>query len=109
MEGTQHPTMTNQSPLELFQFKLQESTLLHVLQTEKPLLNHKQTYWNKEGHEITSLNDTFPLYDDGKLIGAIEFARDITSLEKLVYQPLRRYGEPLTFDIITAVSGEMKQ
>ncbi len=95
--------------LELFQYKLNTRSLLHVIETEKPILNHKQTYWNKHGHEITSLNDTFPIYDQGKLIGAIEFARDITSLEKLVYQPLRRYGEPLTFEIITAVSKEMKQ
>lgn len=69
----------------------------------------KQTYWNKNGHEITTINDTFPLYDGNKLIGAIEFARDITSLEKLVYQPLRRYGEPLTFDMITSDSESMQQ
>ncbi len=53
----------------------------------KKEINVKQTYWNKNGHEITTINDTFPLYDGNKLIGAIEFARDITSLEKLVYQP----------------------
>lgn len=83
-------------------------SLQTVIETEVPILRKKHTYWNKQGHEITTHHDTFPLYDDDKLIGAIEFARDITSLEKLVYQPLRRYGKPLTFDIITAVSNEMK-
>ena len=49
------------------------------------------------------------LFMKGKnIIGAIEFARDITSLEKLIYQPLRRYGEPLTFDVITAISAPMQ-
>lgn len=107
IEGYDHSD--NIRVMDLLNFKQQENTLLSVLKTEKPVLKHKQTYWNKEGHEITTLNDTFPLYDDTKLIGAIEFARDITSLEKLIYQPLRRYGEPLTFEIITAVSKEMKQ
>ena len=109
MEGIDLPEHSSLSFLKLFQYKQHIRSLLHVIETEKTILNQKQTYWNKHGHEITSLNDTFPLYDKGKLIGAIEFARDITSLEKLVYQPLRRYGEPLTFDIITAVSKEMKQ
>ena len=109
MEGLDLTKHSNLSFLELFQYNQHIRSLLHVIETEKPILNHKQTYWNKHGHEITSLNDTFPIYDQGKLIGAIEFARDITSLEKLVYQPLRRYGEPLTFEIITAVSKEMKQ
>ena len=108
MLGKDDSDITNDSLLALLHFKQEENTLLRVLQTETPILNFKKTYWNKEGHEITSLTDTFPLYLEGKLIGAIEIARDITSLEKLIYQPLRRYGEPLTFDIITAVSEEMK-
>ncbi|MBH9788276.1 transcriptional regulator, partial [Clostridioides difficile] len=59
--------------------------------------------------EITTINDTFPLCVEGKLMGASEFARDINSLEKLVYQHLRRYDEPLTFDMIKADSESMKQ
>ena len=106
MEGLDYHEHANLSFLELIQYKQHIRSLLHVIETEKPILNHKQTYWNKLGHEITSLNDTFPLYDKSKLIGAIEFARDITSLEKLMYQPLRRYGEPLTFHIIIAILKE---
>jgi arginine utilization regulatory protein len=108
MQGKEDSDITNDSLLALLHFKPEENTLIRVLQTEKPILNLKKTYWNKDGHEITSLTDSYPLYNEGKLIGAIEIAKDITSLEKLIYQPLRRYGEPLTFDIITAVSEEMK-
>ncbi|RHW36836.1 PAS domain S-box protein [Lysinibacillus yapensis] len=108
IEGFNIEDISDRSILELFAFRQNDSTLLRVLQTGKKELNVKQTYWNKDGHEITTINDTYPLYDQGEIIGAIEFARDITSLEKLVYQPLRRYGEPLTFDIITAVSDQMK-
>ncbi|MBK3496201.1 sigma 54-interacting transcriptional regulator [Viridibacillus sp. YIM B01967] len=108
IEGLNLEDVTDRSILELFQFEHEESTLLHVLQTGEKVLNVKQTYWNHNGQEITTINDTFPVIENDELIGAIEFARDITTLEKLVYQPLRRYGEPITFSSITAVSAPMK-
>lgn len=108
IEGFDIEDVSDRSILELFAFRQNDSTLLRVLQTGQKELNVKQTYWNKSGHEITTINDTYPLFEEDQIIGAIEFARDITSLEKLVYQPLRRYGEPLTFDIITAVSEPMR-
>lgn len=108
IEGYAFDEMNSQSLVELFAFR-KDRTLLRVLQTGRKEVNVKQTYWNKNGHEITTINDTFPIFEGEKLIGAIEFARDITSLEKLIYQPLRRYGEPLTFNVITAVSNEMQQ
>lgn len=109
IEGFHFDELADRSIIELFSFRQHESTLLRVLQTGLKEMNVKQTYWNKDGHEITTINDTFPLFENGELIGAIEFARDITSLEKLVYQPLRRYGEPLTLDDIPAVSVTMQQ
>ncbi|GLC90517.1 sigma 54-interacting transcriptional regulator [Lysinibacillus piscis] len=109
IEGFHFDELADRSIIEMFSFRQNESTLIRVLQTGQKEINVKQTYWNKNGHEITTINDTFPLYVDDQLIGAIEFARDITSLEKLIYQPLRRYGEPLTFESITAVSEEMQQ
>ncbi|MEK4759028.1 sigma 54-interacting transcriptional regulator [Viridibacillus sp. FSL E2-0187] len=108
IEGLNLKDVIDRSILELFQFEQEESTLLQVLQTGEKVLNVKQTYWNHNGQEITTINDTFPVFENDALIGAIEFARDITTLEKLVYQPLRRYGEPITFSSITAVSLPMK-
>ena len=108
IEGYDIEDVSHRSILELFSFRQNDSTLLRVLQTGLKEMNVKQTYWNKDGHEITTINDTYPIFDNDEMIGAIEFARDITSLEKLVYQPLRRYGEPLTFDMITAVSVQMQ-
>ena len=109
IEGLDLNDVADRSLLELFQFDQQESTLLKVLQSGEQVLNVKQTYWNHNGHEITTINDTYPVYEDDVLIGALELARDVTTLERLVYQPLRRYGEPITFSVITAVSKSMKQ
>lgn len=108
MEGFHFNDLTDRSIIDLFSFQQQESTLLRVLHTGTKELHVKQNYQNKDGHEITTINDTYPIFQDEKLIGAIEFARDITSLEKLIYQPLHRYEEPLTFESITAVSKSMR-
>ncbi|WP_335340625.1 PAS domain S-box protein [Rummeliibacillus stabekisii] len=109
IEGLHLEDVHDRSILELFHFDKEDSTLLKVLQNKEPIQNVKQTYWNQNGQEITTINDTFPIIQDGEFIGAIEFARDITTLEKLVYQPMRRYGESITFSQITAVSEPMQE
>lgn len=109
IEGLHLTDIRDRSILEIFQFEKEDSTLLKVLQTMKPIFNIKQTYWNHNGQEITTINDTYPIIKDDQLIGVVEIARDITTLEKLLYQPLRRYGEPITFNVITAVSEAMQE
>ncbi len=109
IEGFDYEELADRSLLELFRFDHQESTLLQVLQSGKAVLNVKQTYWNRKGQEITTINDTHPVFDDNFLIGAIEMSRDVTKLEKVVYQPLKKYEEPITFSSITATSDSMKK
>lgn len=110
IEGLNLEEMVDRSILDIFRFNHSEqSTLLRVLQSEQPVLNVKQTYWNQNGQEITTINDTYPIFQKGEIAGAIEFSRDITTLEKLIHQPLQRYGEPITFEVITAVSPQMKR
>jgi arginine utilization regulatory protein len=109
IEGFDFEELVDRSFLEMFRFEQQESTLLKVLQSGTAVLNAKQTYWNRKGQEITTINDTYPIFTDGELIGAIELARDVTTLEKVVYQPLKKYEERITFNSITAVSPSMKK
>lgn len=109
IEGFDFEELADRSLLEMFRFDQEESTLLKVLQSGSPVLNSKQTYWNRKGQEITTINDTYPVFENGQLIGAIELARDVTTLEKVVYQPLKKYEEPITFKSITAVSASMKK
>lgn len=109
IEGFDFEELADRSLLEMFRFDQAESTLLKVLQSGSPVLNSKQTYWNRKGQEITTINDTYPVFENGQMIGAIELARDVTTLEKVVYQPLKKYEEPITFNSITAVSASMKK
>ncbi|MDN4609092.1 sigma 54-interacting transcriptional regulator [Sporosarcina highlanderae] len=108
IEGLELEEVGDRSILELFNFDQEESTLLKVLQSGQEQLNVKQTYWNRKGTEITTINDTYPVFHAGELIGAVEIARDITALEKFVLHPLRKNSEPASFGQIIAASEEMK-
>ncbi|TQR18352.1 sigma 54-interacting transcriptional regulator [Psychrobacillus vulpis] len=109
IEGLNSVDVVDRTILELFQFEQQDSTLLKVLHSGEAVLRVKQTYWNRNGQEITTINDTYPISEDEKLIGAIEFSRDITALERLIYQPLKRYNESISLSTITAVSLPMQE
>jgi arginine utilization regulatory protein len=108
IEGLALEDVGDRSILELFNFEQEESTLLKVLQSGKEQLNVKQTYWNRNGTEITTINDTYPIFNMEILIGAVELARDVTALEKFVLQPFRKNSDPVTFNQLIASSPPMK-
>lgn len=108
IEGLELEEVGDRSILELFNFEQDESTLLKVLQSGTEQLNVKQTYWNRKGHEITTVNDTYPVLHEGELVGAIEIARDVTALERYVLHPMRKNSDPVTFNQIVAASDEMQ-
>lgn len=109
IEGLALEDVQDRSILELFNFEQEESTLLKVLQSKTELLNVKQTYWNRNGIEITTINDTYPvLNNNDELIGAVEIARDVTALEKRNSQSTKDNGHLSTFDQIIAKSAAMK-
>lgn len=108
IEGFDFQELTDRSLLEMFRFDQTQSTLLKALTSGTPILNIKQTYWNRKGQEITTINDSYPVFDHDVLIGAVELARDVTTLERVIYQPLKKYEEPITFASLTAVSASMK-
>jgi arginine utilization regulatory protein len=55
-----------------------ESTLHRALMENKATQNIQQTYLNKYGKEITTVNTTFPIELDGRVVAAVEIAKDIT-------------------------------
>lgn len=63
-------------------FGPQESTLEKALMGEK-IPEFQQTYTNKFGKEITTVNSTMPVYSGGKIIGAIEVSNDITTIKTM--------------------------
>lgn len=109
IEGLDLEDIRELSILELFNFRQQPSTLMEVLQSGKEQLNIKQTYWNRNETEITTINNTYPIVRDGRLIGAIELSHDVTALEKFVLQPLKKDRDPILLNHIVAESESMKR
>jgi len=60
-----------------------ESTLMKAILHRKATLKKEQTYLNKDGKEITTVNTTIPMVVEGKLIAAIEIAKNITDIQKM--------------------------
>lgn len=70
--------------LEIFpSLSEKSSTLLQVLQSGKPLPKNRQTYQNRYGKRITSINQTIPIWSQGEVWGALEVAQDVTSVQEL--------------------------
>lgn len=60
-----------------------ESTLQKALAEGIETRNKQQTYFNVYGKEITTINTTVPIEMDGKVIAAMEVAKDITDIKNL--------------------------
>lgn len=111
IEGMNFEDVLDKNLLDVFSFNQNEdSTLLDVLQNGTAIKNAKQTYFNNQGQEITTINDTFPIEENGVRIGAIEIARDVTKLEKLIRENMNKKGDTrYTFDSIIGSSYEIQE
>lgn len=75
--------------LDVFQFPDgEESTLLQSLRQGTSIRHVRQTYFNDKGKEITTINNTYPVMDENRIIGAIEIANDVTKMERLIRENL---------------------
>ncbi len=59
------------------------STLLKVIEKGEPIKDKRQSYMNIHGKMIETINTTLPLHMNGELIGAIEIAKDYSTLKAL--------------------------
>ena len=61
----------------------EESTLMRALKERKSTRNQQQTYLNVYGKEISTVSSTIPIVVDGKVVAAMEVARDITEIKNM--------------------------
>jgi len=111
IEGMKFEDVLDKSLLDVFSFhKNEDSTLIGVLQKGIKIENSKQTYFNNRGQEITTINNTIPIIDNGVCIGAMEIARDVTKLEKLIRENMNKKGDTrYTFDSIIGSSEQIQE
>lgn len=87
----------------------QASTLLQSLKKNQELVNVKQTYFNNRGVEITTVNQSYPVHHQAKIIGAVELATDVTKMERLIRHKLAHTQTDFTFDHIIGVSESLNE
>jgi len=73
----------------------QTSTLLTVLATGKPIINQQQTFMNFKGDRVTTINSTWPIFDQGELAGAVEISKNVTRVRALSEQVVELQAELL--------------
>lgn len=57
----------------------QNSTHARVLRTGQPVINEKQTIVERSGRKITLITSTFPIENDGEIIGSIDLSVDFSA------------------------------
>lgn len=72
-----YPSLTNET-----------STLNLALSKGIKTVDVMQTYVNLQGKQITTINSTYPLYENEDIIGAVETAKDITRIVSMYDQTL---------------------
>ena len=60
-----------------------DSTLLQALYNKKSTINKNQTYLNKDGKKITTINTTVPIIDNNEVVAAVEVAKNITEIQEM--------------------------
>lgn len=110
IEGMDFEDVLDKDLLDVFSFhKNEDSTLIKALTKGEKTVNAKQTYFNNKGHEITTINNTFPITEDRNRIGAMEIARDVTKLEKLIRENMNKKNDTrYTFDSIIGDSSQIQ-
>jgi arginine utilization regulatory protein len=84
MEDTARDEVLGKKFSEAFsQIPETESTLHRALVENRATQSSQQTYLNKYGKEITTVNTTFPIEVDGRVIAAVEIAKDITHFKNM--------------------------
>ncbi|MFE8702408.1 sigma-54 interaction domain-containing protein [Cytobacillus sp. FJAT-54145] len=111
IEGMNIEDVLDKNLLDVFSFhKNEDSTLLQSLHKGIRINNAKQTYFNNKRQEITTINNTFPIDEDGTRVGAVEIARDVTKLEKIIRENILNKGDTkYTFDSIIGLSEEIRE
>ncbi|GLB61712.1 sigma-54 interaction domain-containing protein [Cytobacillus sp. NCCP-133] len=86
-------SVTGLSIFEVFpNLKESESTFCKVIQTGRSVIDRIQTFVTSKGERRTALTSTFPIIQDGKIVGAYELFEDVSAVTRLAdeLETLRR-------------------
>lgn len=72
---------------------VENSTLLRALKSRVATSDLKQTYLNKDGKEITTINTTLPIVINDEVIAVVEVAKNITKMTEMSHTILKLQNE----------------
>lgn len=83
-DGVEVEEVIGKHVLEIFpSLNRETSTLLKVIESGNAIYQQPQTFKNIKGQLIDTVNTTLPIKLDGKIIGAVEIAKDLSTVRQL--------------------------
>jgi arginine utilization regulatory protein len=115
VEGLDPKEVIGSKPMEFLRGVEEESsTLMNALKRGEKYVDVVQHYGSHLGKEVTTINTTIPVIEDGEVIAAIEISKDMTQLRELNekicrLQDLGGNNKYYTFKDITGSSPKLKE
>ncbi|NLY72646.1 MAG: sigma 54-interacting transcriptional regulator [Tissierellia bacterium] len=118
IEGLSSEEVLNRNIKDLFpHLSKEDSTLIKAITTGKMQSSSLQDYTNMRGEKISTMNTSYPIIKDGKIVGAMEISEDVSHLAELseevdkLGRRSKRHFKPnyYTFDSIIGQSTAIKQ
>ncbi|WLR49684.1 sigma 54-interacting transcriptional regulator [Bacillus tianshenii] len=83
-DGVQIDEVLGRHVLDIFpSLNKETSTLLQVIHTGQPIYRQPQTYKNIRGQIVDTVNTTLPIEVNSKIVGAVEIAKDLSTVKQL--------------------------
>ncbi|CAK7087358.1 sigma 54-interacting transcriptional regulator [Tissierella sp.] len=84
IDGIEREKVIGRHLLEVYPSLTEEtSTLLTVIRTGESMHKKEQTFLNYKGEKITTINTSIPITSKGKILGALEISKDITTVRQM--------------------------
>lgn len=68
------------------------STHLEVMKIGQPIEFICQEYLTKDGKKVTASNSTYPIVENGEIVGSIEISKDLTQMKRMSERVLELYS-----------------
>lgn len=62
---------------------VEELAIPQVIREKRPKLNHRQHYATRYGREVNTVNNTYPIAQNGQLLGAFNISEDWSTIDDL--------------------------
>ena len=96
MDGLRVSDVLGKHIIEVYpSLTLDTSSIMRVLATGTPILNQQQTVVSSTGKIVTIIYSTYPIFQNGILIGACDISEDITKIKELSERMINLQSELL--------------